>query len=203
MSLKPRKPPRVLCVAHRSDGKPCGRPPAIGAAVCHSHGAAAKQVRAKAQMRLLLSADQLMAALMDVALDESVPVAVRLQAIRDGLDRAQLGAKQELEVKVELTQWEQNAAKVTGVVEEYVALPAGYDDEGNTMTPEEQRDLESMKATRQRETGEETAPLPLALAPRKLANQEEINKRIGDEMLRRIAGPLKPTRIAKRRSQLE
>ncbi|MGV8881129.1 MAG: hypothetical protein ACOH19_03165 [Rhodoglobus sp.] len=144
-----------------------------------------------------------MAALMDVALDESVPVAVRLQAIRDGLDRAQLGAKQELEVKVELTQWEQNAAKVTGVIEEYIALPEGYDDEADTMTQEEQRDLESIKATRQREAGEEAAPLPPTVAAREVASQEEINNRIGAEMLRRVAGSLKPTRIAKRRPRPE
>jgi hypothetical protein len=45
--------------------------------------------------------------LIKIAMDEKAPYAVRLAAIRDVLDRAGLGAKQAVEVGVELQPWEE------------------------------------------------------------------------------------------------
>ncbi|PXA68530.1 hypothetical protein CTB96_18235 [Cryobacterium arcticum] len=64
------------------------------------HGGAAPQVRAAAQVRLLMRADDLMSALLRIALDDKQPVQARLVAIRDGLDRAGLASKQEIEIGV-------------------------------------------------------------------------------------------------------
>ncbi|MDH6237895.1 hypothetical protein H4V99_002640 [Cryobacterium sp. CG_9.6] len=64
------------------------------------HGGAAPQVRAAAQVRLLMRADDLMSALLRIALDDKLPLQHRLVAIRDGLDRANLAGKQEIEIGV-------------------------------------------------------------------------------------------------------
>ncbi|WP_104195224.1 hypothetical protein [Cryobacterium sp. M25] len=55
-------------------------------------------MRAAAQVRLLMRADDLMSALLRIALDDKQPVQARLVAIRDGLDRAGLASKQEIEI---------------------------------------------------------------------------------------------------------
>jgi hypothetical protein len=90
----------TLCKARRRNGQPCGNRPINGAVVCRMHGGSAPQVRAAAQVRLLLKADDLMSALLKIALDDKQPVQVRLVAIRDGLDRANLAGKQEIEIGV-------------------------------------------------------------------------------------------------------
>lgn len=69
-----------------------------GATVCTAHGAKAPQVRAAAQLRILESADAVAAALVKIALDEKESGSVRVQAQRDLLDRAGLGAKQLVDV---------------------------------------------------------------------------------------------------------
>jgi hypothetical protein len=43
------------CRAHRRDGQPCGNYAINGGRVCHKHGGAAPQVRAKADERLLMA----------------------------------------------------------------------------------------------------------------------------------------------------
>jgi len=65
------------------------------------HGGSAPQVRRAAQVRLLMQADTLMAALLKIALDPKLPVQHRLVAIRDGLDRANLSGTQSVELTVE------------------------------------------------------------------------------------------------------
>jgi hypothetical protein len=90
----------TLCKARRRNGQPCGNRPINGATVCRMHGGSAPQVRAAAQVRLLMRADDLMSALLKIALDDNQPVQARLVAIRDGLDRASLAGKQEIEIGI-------------------------------------------------------------------------------------------------------
>jgi hypothetical protein len=49
-----------------------------------------------------MAADKLMAQLLKIALDEEQPVVARLSAIRDGLDRAGLAARQQVDLDIEL-----------------------------------------------------------------------------------------------------
>lgn len=101
MSINPSTPePLNRCVRIKKNGERCKRLANNGTTVCNSHGARAPQIRAKAQTRLLMSADKLMGALLKIALNEKLPVQHRLVAIRDGLDRANLGAKTQIELDV-------------------------------------------------------------------------------------------------------
>jgi hypothetical protein len=80
----------------------------LGGNVCRAHGGAAPQTRAKAQRRLQQAADVLVQRLLGLALDADTPDAIALQAIRDALDRAGLGAKQALELSAKpLAPWEE------------------------------------------------------------------------------------------------
>lgn len=92
---------KTVCTARRRNGTQCLNYAIKGASVCRMHGGSAPQVRAAAQVRLLMQADNLMAALLKIALDDKQPVAARLIAIRDGLDRANLAATQNIELTVE------------------------------------------------------------------------------------------------------
>lgn len=47
------------CVGHRKNGERCKRPPIKGGTVCYNHGGAARQVKAKAAVRLEISKWQL------------------------------------------------------------------------------------------------------------------------------------------------
>lgn len=88
-------------------GEPCKRPAMLGGNVCYHHGGNAPQVKAKAQRRLQQAADALVQRLLGFALDGSVADPVALQAIRDALDRAGLGAKQAVAVEVKQEPWEE------------------------------------------------------------------------------------------------
>lgn len=99
--LEARKNSGKLCTATRRNGTPCGNFAILGAPVCRVHGGNLPAVRRAAQVRLLKTADLLMAELLDIALNKKIPVQHRLVAIRDGLDRANLGAKASVEVTVE------------------------------------------------------------------------------------------------------
>lgn len=96
------------CTARsKRTGKRCKAPSMLGGNVCRAHGGAAPQTRAKAQRRLQQAADILVQRLLGLALDGDTPDAVALQAIRDALDRAGLGAKQALELSAKpLAPWE-------------------------------------------------------------------------------------------------
>jgi hypothetical protein len=75
------------------------------------HGGSAPQVIRAAQVRLLMASDRLMAQLLQIAENKAEPTPVRLVAIRDALDRAGLGAKQQIELNAEVTleTWEHKA----------------------------------------------------------------------------------------------
>lgn len=96
-----RKDSGTVCTARRRNGTQCLNYAIKGASVCRMHGGAAPQVRRAAQVRLLMQADTLMAALLKIALDPKLPVQHRLVAIRDGLDRANLSGTQTVELTVE------------------------------------------------------------------------------------------------------
>jgi hypothetical protein len=97
------------CTARsKRTGKRCKAPSMLGGNVCRAHGGSAPQTRAKAQRRLQQAADVLVQRLLGLALDGDVPDAVALQAIRDALDRAGLGAKQALELSAKApAPWEE------------------------------------------------------------------------------------------------
>lgn len=99
----------VRCSARSSrTGERCKRPAMLGGNVCRSHGGNAPQVKAKAQRRLQQAADALVQRLLGMALDGETPDHVALQAIRDALDRAGMGAKQSVELSAkEPAPWEE------------------------------------------------------------------------------------------------
>jgi hypothetical protein len=104
------------CTARsKRTGERCRLPSALGSNVCRSHGAAAPQTRAKAKRRLDQASDVLVQRLLSFALDGDAPDNVALAAIRDALDRAGLGAKQAVEVGVELQPYEQVLNDIVGI----------------------------------------------------------------------------------------
>lgn len=100
------------CVAHRKSGEQCLKSAIRGGNVCRFHGGAAGHVRRKARERLELAADRMARELLGIATDGQSE-AVKLNAIRDALDRAGLGAKSE--VSVEVKPWEQLMGDIAGV----------------------------------------------------------------------------------------
>lgn len=89
------------CIANNKRGGKCKRWAIRGGSVCWQHGGAAPQVREAASRRLEASIDRLMAALIQIAEDKSQPAAARVAAIKDALDRANFGTRdQRLTVQV-------------------------------------------------------------------------------------------------------
>ncbi|MFD5809407.1 hypothetical protein [Rhodococcus aetherivorans] len=92
--------PSRICTAHRTNGEPCRKTAIRGGNVCMTHGGAAPAVRAKARTRLEMAADRMAKELLGIATDDDAPVAVKLAAIKDALDRAGLSAKTAVSVEV-------------------------------------------------------------------------------------------------------
>lgn len=88
------------CVAHRKNGDRCKRAAIAGGSVCRVHGGASPAVKAAARVRLEMAADRLAERLLGMATQDDVPSYVRLEAIRDALDRAGVSAKTAIEVEV-------------------------------------------------------------------------------------------------------
>lgn len=98
---KDGRTPKVQCTAKTSSGYPCKRPPIKGGTVCRTHGGAAPQVRAAAQVRILMASDMAARKLIELMSSPKVDDRVKLAAARDLLDRANLSGTQAVEVTVE------------------------------------------------------------------------------------------------------
>lgn len=124
----------TLCTAKKRNGGKCLNYAIRGAKVCRYHGGSAPQVRAAAQVRILMASDLAAKKLVDLMQSEKVDDRVKLAAAKDLLDRANLAGKQALEVTVEqprsFEDWVGDAVVELDVVpdetiEAYNALPAG------------------------------------------------------------------------------
>jgi hypothetical protein len=100
------------CVAIRRNGERCLKPANRGTTVCRTHGGGAPQVKRKAKERLELAADRMAKELLGMATGAESE-AVKLNAIRDALDRSGLGAKSELSVVIK--PWEQLMGDIAGI----------------------------------------------------------------------------------------
>lgn len=83
------------CVAHKGNGDRCLKAAIKGATVCRTHGGATRHVRNAARVRLENAADLMAKKLLGIAISGESE-AVRLNAIRDALDRAGLKAPSEV-----------------------------------------------------------------------------------------------------------
>lgn len=77
------------CVAHKGNGDRCLKAAIKGATVCRTHGGATRHVRNAARVRLENAADLMAKKLLGIAISGGSE-SVRLNAIRDALDRAGL-----------------------------------------------------------------------------------------------------------------
>lgn len=98
-----RHRPINRCTAHKTNGDPCGNRAIRGGTVCRFHGGAAPQVRRAAFVRLLMESDPAAAELIAIYKDKKNPVAIRIRAIENVLDRAGVTAKQEINVDVQIS----------------------------------------------------------------------------------------------------
>lgn len=98
--LEARKASGNVCTARRTNGQPCSNFAITGANVCRTHGGAAPQVRAKAQVRILMASDLAASKLIEMMSSPKVADNIKLAAARDLLDRANLGGTQNIEVGV-------------------------------------------------------------------------------------------------------
>lgn len=109
--------PERRCTAHRKNGEQCKNAARRGTNVCDFHGAKAPQVKAKARQRLEEAADRMAKELLGIALSAESE-AVKLAAVKDGLDRAGLGAKTALELSVaEPKPYEEVLANLAGIAQ--------------------------------------------------------------------------------------
>ena len=117
----------TVCTAKRRNGEPCLNYAVQGAKVCRMHGGSAPQVRAAAQVRILMASDLAAKKLVDLMQSPTVDDRVKLSAAKDLLDRANLAGTQNVEIGVTKRDFSDVTADVV------LDLDMGEDDDPNTV----------------------------------------------------------------------
>jgi hypothetical protein len=181
----------------------------IGTTVCRLHGGAAPQVRRRAEQRILEASDKAAYELVKMMQDPKTPAPVKLGAIRDLLDRASLTGKQELDIAVRVSKFDQIERDIVmdieplgdgdefivdaEVVEDDEAAEAAADEE---MTERQRRrDREYSRKTGRRDSGaggtlhKPPPQLPAAEEPKPTEPQrpEPMEVLTEDEYIQRMA----------------
>lgn len=126
--LEARKNSGSVCTARRRDGTQCTNFAINGAKVCRMHGGSAPQVRAAAQVRILMASDTAVAKL--VKLLSSKDERVVLAAAKDLADRANLAGVQNVEIGITKRDFSDVTADVV------MDLDMGEDDDPNVVVAE-------------------------------------------------------------------
>lgn len=100
-------PDERRCRGHKRNGARCQRPAILGGTVCKHHGGASGHIKRAAKARLENAADRLARQLLGMAMDDDLPPAVKLAAIKDALDRAGLAPRQAVDIAHSLKKYEQ------------------------------------------------------------------------------------------------
>lgn len=110
----------MKCSAHRTNGDPCSAWAIKGSNVCRTHGGSAPQVKRKAAERIAAAADDAAGELVALVMSAESE-SVKLAAIRDLLDRAGYGAKQEIKQDVTVHGDGDLDREIAGLVEKLAA----------------------------------------------------------------------------------
>ncbi|GGR28884.1 HGGxSTG domain-containing protein [Agromyces mediolanus] len=117
----------TVCTARRRNGQPCMNYAIKGATVCRLHGGSAPQVRAAAQVRILMASDLAAKKLVELMSSPTVGDNVKLAAAKELLDRANVVGTQQVNLELGMPAWEQRLLE-SGAVRRVEIDWAGVDD---------------------------------------------------------------------------